>query len=63
MTARMRILEGEFQGELLFEGIIYPFSAIRNELGLSAAFDTSHVLEPPSDIDLFKALEEIVYDN
>ncbi len=57
----MRILSGEFEGELLYQNVVFPFSAIRNELGLSASFDTSHVLAPPSTFELFKALEGVVY--
>lgn len=61
MKTKMRIFKGEFEGELLYMGIKYPFSAIRSEFGLSASFDTSAVLAPPTDYQLFKALEAIVY--
>lgn len=58
---KMRIQKGEFEGELLYKGEVYPFAAIRSHLGLSASFDTSESITPPSDYELFKALEEIVY--
>jgi hypothetical protein len=59
----MRIQKGEFEGELLYQGNIIPFAAIRSELGLSVSFDTSEnrYVNLPSDYELFKALEEIVY--
>lgn len=63
MKTAMRILEGEFQGELLFQGKVYPFSAIRNVYGLSASFDISDHQSPPSEFELFGALEELVYGN
>ena len=58
---KMRIHKGEFEGELLYQGNVYPFAAIKSNLGLSASFDTSDNPTPPPDYELFKALEEIVY--
>ena len=58
---KIRIQKGEFEGELLYKGNVYPFSAIRSHLGLSASFDTSESMTPPTDYELFKALEELVY--
>lgn len=60
---RMRIFKGEFEGELLYQGKVIPFSAIRSEFGLSVSFDTSEnqYVNLPSDYELFNALEEIVY--
>lgn len=58
---KLRIQKGEFEGELLYKGHVYPFAAIRSHLGLSASFDTSESAEPPTDYELFKALEEIIY--
>jgi len=58
---RMRILNGEFEGQILHDGKIYPFAAIRNHLGLSASFDKSGVNEAAPDNDLFATLEREVY--
>lgn len=60
---KMRIFKGEFEGELLYQGKVIPFAAIRNELGLSVSFDTSEnqYVNLPSDYELFKALEELIY--
>ena len=62
-TCKMRIMKGEFEGEMLYQGKVIPFAAIRSEFGLSVSFDTSEhqFANLPSDYDLFKALEEIVY--
>lgn len=60
---KMRIIKGEFEGELLYQGKVISFSAIRSEFGLSVSFDTSEnqYVNLPSDYELFNALEEIVY--
>ena len=61
--SKMRIIKGEFEGELLYQGKVIPFAAIRSEFGLSVSFDTSEnpYVNLPPDHELFKALEEIVY--
>lgn len=58
---RMRILKGEFEGQILHEGVVIEFAAIRNDLGLSASFvqNQTGLLFP--EIELFATLEREVY--
>ena len=60
---KLRIQKGEFEGELLYKGHVYPFAAIRSHLGLSVSFDTSENPsgDLPTDYELFKALEGMIY--
>lgn len=57
---KMRIISGEFEGEMLHDGVVVRFWAIRNEFGLQASFETPMGVDI-ADIDLFRTLEALVY--
>jgi len=57
---KMRILSGEFHGEMLYDGVVVQFWAIRNDYGLQASFEVPMGVTY-SDHDLFRALEALVY--
>jgi hypothetical protein len=58
---KIRIFDGEFSGEMLFNGrFIVKFWALRNERGLQASFEQPEGKPSISDMELFKALEAIV---
>lgn len=58
---KMRIFKGEFEGEILHEGVVIEFAAIRNELGLSASFVQNQTGKLFSELELFSTLEREVY--
>ena len=59
--SKMRIIKGEFEGQMLHDGVVIGFWAIRNDLGLSASFEQTQSGKLYSELELFKTLEEIVY--
>ena len=57
---KIRILRGEFEGQLMVNNQIVDFWAVRSEQGLSASFDKRDAQDLP-DYECFKALEAVVY--
>lgn len=60
---KIRIFNGEFDGEMLYKGVKVRFWAVRTERGLQATFEEPDGAENFTMIEMFQALEAIVYGN
>lgn len=60
---KLRILKGEFEGEMLYKGSKVKFWAIRSDFGLEASFEQESFDGEFTDMELFRALEDLVYGN
>lgn len=58
---KIRIYRGEFEGEMLYKGVRVYFWALRTDRGLQASFELPPGADPIPDMELFKALEAIIY--
>lgn len=58
---KMRIFKGEFEGEMLYKGVVVKFWAIRSDFGLEATFEQPTFDGEFTDLELFQALEAMVY--
>lgn len=59
---KIRILSGEFDGEMLYAGEKIRFWALKNELGLSASFEQPEDGRQFRDIELLAALDAVLSD-